>query len=130
MLGVILEKESIVRAAHGIDFLNKKAYVDISGSIEKHKYKKIVKRVDIANILSSIGTIWENYTIVEFDYVIDLQKTIKLKGVFSWDDTEGRWGIDFDKSFTPYIFLHYNDTFMSNFEIIGNVSNGKKKLVK
>lgn len=98
---------------------------------KKHKYKKIVKKVDIVNILStSIETIWENYTIVEFDYVVDLQKTIKLRGVFTWDDTEGRWGIKFDKSFVPYLFLHYNDTFMSNFEIIGNVVNNKKKLVK
>ncbi len=39
----ILEKESIIRDVLGIDFLNLKVLVSISGSHEWHKYKKLLQ---------------------------------------------------------------------------------------
>lgn len=126
-IGVILEKEKTVRNACGIDFLNKKAFVDVSGSIESHKFKELVKRVDIADLCEDI--IWANFTIVEFDYLEELHKPIKLRGVFGWDDIEGRWTIEFDDSYNPYCVLNFNSSLMTNFEIIGDKVN-KSKLLK
>lgn len=126
---VILENEDLPQQAYALDFLKKSALIDTRyEDYEWKTYKQVFDKVEIADLSDEI--IYEEFSIVEFDFIVDLNTTIKLKGVFVWNDIEGNYEIDFDESFSPYVCLTYNSALMSNFKVIGNVFENKNLLTK
>ena len=72
--------------------------------------------------------IYADSSIVEFDFLEELHKTIKLRGFFTWNDIELRYEIDMHASYNPFVCLYYNDVRMSNFKVVGTLQENPEQV--
>jgi hypothetical protein len=72
--------------------------------------------------------IYAGTSIVEFDFLEELHNTIKLCGIFTFNIDELRYEINLDEKVYEYSCLSYNDTFMSNFKVIGTIQENPELL--
>ena len=124
----VLKRETYPRAVCGFDFLHGKVLVDISGSYEWHEYKTLNQNVGKEDIDSN--PIYADSSIVEFEYLEELHKSVTLVGVFTWNDDELRYEIDIPEKLDPYVCLSYDSVKMSNFKVIGTVERNPELLKK
>lgn len=84
---------------------------------------ELFEPVKIANL--SKKSIYVDSSIVSFDLDISDKSSdrsiIKLEGIFTWNDEDGRYDIDMPVKYHPYVSLYYNPETMSNFNVIGTI---------
>ncbi|MCP5006445.1 MAG: hypothetical protein GY941_21285 [Planctomycetes bacterium] len=132
----ILEKESIVRDVLGIDFLNLKVLVSISGSHEWHKYKKLLQYTGLEdkNGVEIYGgdiikNITDYNTIVHGDYV--LYEIVYRSGMWVVSYVSSESGKKLPTGYTAgHIIdllddvskeIYFTNLDKTDFEVIGNI---------
>lgn len=120
------KRETLPRRVYGIDFLNRKILIDISGCYEWHEYKKLRRNIGKEDVEGE--SIYADSSIVEFDYAVTLDKSQKLIGVFTWDSEALRYSLKIPKHFETLGTMWYDYGLISNLKVIGTVEGNKELL--